>query len=185
MCSTCVKVGGRHCTECKPLTRAFLCPSVQSEQYVEYNPDGTIAKGMEKAIPKSKYSEDGELVVCCCLCEVRQLSALLPGQFSRQIWTDELFSFLCFQCSRTTTDVSGALSTRMASGATRAVSSCSGTPTAQCPSRGDANEPTYLLFVHLCNSIGRSAGVLSTSLPATNTNYMLTDVLLWSEANHV
>lgn len=30
----------------------------QSETYVEYNPDGSVVRGPEKAIPKSKYEED-------------------------------------------------------------------------------------------------------------------------------
>jgi hypothetical protein len=32
----------------------------QSETYVEYTADGKIAKGLEKAVVKSKYLEDGE-----------------------------------------------------------------------------------------------------------------------------
>lgn len=33
----------------------------QTEHYVEYAPDGKVVKGQERAVPKSKYLEDGTM----------------------------------------------------------------------------------------------------------------------------
>lgn len=45
------KYGGKEYVQSRP-------PLPSEEHYVEYSKDGKIIKGMEKAIPKSKYEED-------------------------------------------------------------------------------------------------------------------------------
>ncbi len=51
----------------------------QGEGYVEYAPDGKVVKGQEKAIPKSKYLEDGTLTstLCRLLCNCWLIIAVI------------------------------------------------------------------------------------------------------------